>query len=92
MLRRNLRLDVVPLIVQQFGQVLPRQALRDADGVEDGLGREEDLLHLLEGAAGGLGEEEVDAGDDGGVDGAVDDEVAVADVGETDGGDLGIKD
>ena len=52
--------------------------------VEDILGLREDLINLLQGAALGLGEEEVNAGHDGCVDNSEDDVVSASDRGETD--------
>ena len=59
----------------------------DPDGVEDGTALPEDDVHLLEAAVGGFGVEEVDGGEDEGVDDGEDDVGPVADAREGDGRD-----
>lgn len=57
-----------------------RELVRNLDDVERVCCLVEDLIHLFEGAVGGLGEEEPDAGDDGGVYYSKDNVCFIADV------------
>lgn len=85
-LMRLLRLQIVDQQLTVLS-VASGLVVRNADDVEDIRRLVEDLVHLLERAVRGLGVEEVDAGDDEGVDDGEDDVGLVADCVEGDGRD-----